>query len=261
MLTLDPVAAPPIADAADVVADTPVAPVAPPRAPLIFLAKYRPLIASENGQRAIKDYSVPPYVDAACRREPDFENPFPGISGLAFADKFAPKLRAGDVVIYVTQKGKYDGFPVLHWRVVAALKVEAHFESHEAAAAWYREHNRALPSNIVVDGNEPVAMERTCQMHADDAGKEHPVRSLDEWDTRFQERVADYGAFAATRPLYVELNRPPRITETDAKAIFLGREMSSRAPVVLSRDTVDRLIHTCWLQGLDASEFPAAATS
>jgi len=47
-----------------------------------FLATYRPISASWRGRNAVTRYGIPPYVDASCRREPDFESPLPSISAL-----------------------------------------------------------------------------------------------------------------------------------------------------------------------------------
>ena len=64
-----------------------------------FLATYRPICASAHGRQAVADFGIPPFVDASCRREPDFESSFPSISALCRGRQFAPRLHADDVVV------------------------------------------------------------------------------------------------------------------------------------------------------------------
>jgi hypothetical protein len=47
-----------------------------------FLCSFRPLAASVVGQRAANQFGLPRFLDASCRREPDFESAFPSISAL-----------------------------------------------------------------------------------------------------------------------------------------------------------------------------------
>jgi len=95
-----------------------------------FLATYRPLCRTAQGRRAITKYSLPPYVDGSCRREPDLEAHFPTITALCRGRMFAPRLYEGDRVAYVTKQGRYGLRASLHWRLTALLLVEHRFESH-----------------------------------------------------------------------------------------------------------------------------------
>jgi hypothetical protein len=74
-----------------------------------FLATYRPLVRSLAGRQAIQEYSLPPFIDGSCRREPDFESPFPSITATCRGGNFAPRLREGDRVAYLTVRGRYHG--------------------------------------------------------------------------------------------------------------------------------------------------------
>src|SRR5580692_3714674 len=103
----------------------------------IYLAKYVPLIL--DGQRAVTQFNIPPYVDASCRREPDLECEFPSISALCRGELFAPHLKEGDEVVYITIKNHY-GETFRHWRIVARLKIFKRFNTHPEAAAWYRKN-------------------------------------------------------------------------------------------------------------------------
>ncbi len=107
----------------------------------IYIAKYRPLGSTPEGQRAASRFNLPPYVDGSCRREPDFECEFPSISALCRGELFAPHLREGDEVVYITTKDFY-GKDFRHWRIVARLKVLKRLKSHPDAAAWYHGKNR-----------------------------------------------------------------------------------------------------------------------
>lgn len=71
------------------------------------------------------------YVDHSCRREPDFVHPNPMISGLCRLNKFAPKLRKGDVVVYLVNENK-------KYRITAVLLVINTVSAHEEAEDLYR---------------------------------------------------------------------------------------------------------------------------
>ena len=45
----------------------------------IRLNSFRPLCMTDIGLRAVNDFDCPPFIDASCRREPDFESEFPSI--------------------------------------------------------------------------------------------------------------------------------------------------------------------------------------
>ncbi len=85
-----------------------------------YLNTHTPLVHNGFGRKACEDHGHPPFVDASCRREPDFESPFPSISALCRAQMFAPRLHEGDRVIYMTKKGSAEQ-GVRH--LVAALEV------------------------------------------------------------------------------------------------------------------------------------------
>ena len=126
-----------------------------------FLATFHPLIHTAAGRRAVQRSGLPPFIDGSCRREPDFESPFPSITATCRAGGVAPRLRPGDTVVYLTVKGTYGRDIQPGWRLVAVLKVVNRFESHVLAADWYRSNNLALPSNCIVEGNPPKPLELT----------------------------------------------------------------------------------------------------
>lgn len=56
----------------------------------IKLNSFRPLCSTQLELEAIEKYKLPPFIDASCRREPDFQNPLPSISALCRQVSFAP---------------------------------------------------------------------------------------------------------------------------------------------------------------------------
>ena len=104
--------------------------------PSFFLNSYVPLVASKPGRDASKLYGIEPFVDGSIRREPDLEHEFPAISCLCRADKFAPRLQAGDIVAYMLRKDRY-GQKRAQRSLTAVLRVLHMFPSHAAAAKWY----------------------------------------------------------------------------------------------------------------------------
>src|SRR6266567_1063854 len=127
----------------------------------IFLNSFRPLIRYPEGQQAILAFHLPPFIDYSCRREPDFMSTYPSISALCRVEKFAPRLHEGDIAVYITCKGSYQGIKPGHWRLVAILEVLKRFGSHAEAARWYASQGVALPMNCMVKGNSPLAIEMT----------------------------------------------------------------------------------------------------
>lgn len=176
-----------------------------------FLATFRPLCATAAGRSAVERRACPPFVDGSCRREPDFEATRPAITALSRGAQFAPRLRAGDQVAYVTTVGRYGELEEDHWRLVALLRVAQRFESHADAAAWYTRSRLALPRNLVVPGNAPLAFEHTDGVGADpDAEKSRDI--VKRWEAEHRERAAQYGTVLLCDVLFRELQDPPVIT-------------------------------------------------
>ena len=71
-------------------------------APRYFLSSYKPLVWTTFGRAAALKHGLLPFIDGSIRREPDLEHEHPSISCLCRAGKFAPRLRVGDVVGYIT---------------------------------------------------------------------------------------------------------------------------------------------------------------
>jgi hypothetical protein len=212
-----------------------------------FLATYRPLVKTRAGRQAIRQHSLLPFIDGSCRREPDFESRFPSITAICRAGNFAPRLRVGDRIAYLTVKGKYLGDSEFGWHLGAVLRVIQRFESHNDAAAWYREQSQPLPSNCFVNGNPPKPFEFT---NGDPPKKiKHRIsadsdlnRAIRLWDMTYRQRVARWPVFLATEAELIELNSPPQLREPEMRDIFSGRIPSTQNPPKITCEQFERLV-------------------
>lgn len=196
-----------------------------------YLSTFWPLCITAAGRRASNQFGHPPFVDASCRREPDFESAFPSITTICHADKFAPRLHEGDRVIFMTRKGRYLDDAHSRWRLVAALEVAHRFDDHRQAAEWYRAKALPLPSNCMVKGSEPLPLDHTAQ----------PTKNLCQWDLGYWKRARANGTFLACNKLYLELSAPPPVEEADLIRIF-GRVPVTRNPPRISSDDFNALL-------------------
>lgn len=126
----------------------------------IRLNSFHPLCETAIGLRAIETKNYAPFIDASCRREPDFESNYPSISCLCRQEEFAPLPQPNDIVVYITVKSKWRT-DFEHYRLVAILEVMEHKMSHAAGAAWYRSRGESLPSNCMVPDNPPHEFDET----------------------------------------------------------------------------------------------------
>ena len=111
------------------------------------------------------------------------------------------------------------------------------FDNHEDAAEWYRNQGFRLPTNCIIEGNPPVAIDRTDGWH----------RSLDAWDRIYHRKARLCPVFLACRPLFRELNDPPIITEEIMIRSF-GHVPATRTPPVVPLEAVQRLISETGLE-------------
>lgn len=196
-----------------------------------YIVTYTPLAASREGMNAVERYGHPPYADASCRREPDFEAVYPSITCVCRGANFAPRIRRGDTVAYLTKKDAYPGLRTRHWRLVAVLRVIEVFATHEAAARWHRERGLPLPSDCLVSGNHPLPLDHT----------NGPDEDLVEWDGKYQERVAANGAIAICEPLWMDLYAPPVVTDAIMLRVF-GRSPPTRNPPSIPDSEIQALL-------------------
>src|SRR5258708_20100495 len=105
----------------------------------IYLVTYCPLNINQPGRKAMKKHNLPPYIDGGCRREPDLQSAFPSISAVCRAGKFAPRLKVGDTVVYITFLDRATDT----WRMTPILEVRECFKSHKDTPAC--NPNQELP--------------------------------------------------------------------------------------------------------------------
>jgi hypothetical protein len=201
---------------------------------MIYLCSFRPLIEMPKGKKAVAKWNLPPFIDASCRREPDFESDCPSITALCRMSRFAPRLQEMDTIVYITRKSSYFNTSARHWRLVAILRVKKTLSSHSNAADWYRTRHLPVPSNCMVFGNPPVPLDKTDQFHDD----------LHRWDAIYRDRARRYGVFHICENIFRELNSPPLITEEMMKAIF-GRIPGTRNPPAITNEQYERLLALC----------------
>lgn len=211
----------------------------------IRLNSFHPLCETGIGMNAINKYGFPPFIDASCRREPDFENPFPSITALCRQEAFAPQLFPNDIVVYVTVKGKwFTDFN--HYRLIAILEVIDRKETHMLARSWYYHKGIKVPSNCMVEGNPPYSFVETAgnyEKQTDignflnylpDKQKVIAERRIKIWNDEYLRKSKKWGAFIITRPVYLNLDDPPILTEEDIFSIF-SKRINTRTPKKLSK--------------------------
>lgn len=222
----------------------------------IKLNSFRPLCRNEFGERAIKIHQHPPFIDASCRREPDFENPFPSISALCRQGKFAPYLNKHEIVVYITVGGKYAPYKERHHRLVAILQVTDIYKTHQAGQIGYANLNAPLPSNCMVNGNRPFQFEQTAgrfdskkeikrffsksQQQQDAVGQ----RILHSWDGEYLQKSITWPSFIRTTPIYVNTKNPVPIFRSDFEIIF-NKVPNTRTPNKISREQLVMIGKLC----------------
>jgi len=227
-----------------------------------LLNTFRPLCHRPFGKEAIRNFGLKPFVDGSIRREPDFESPFPSITAICRGARCAPRLNERDRIVYMTTKVIYPPLENDANRVVAFLEVVKRCESHEAAAAWYRNEGFPLPSNCLVEGNPPLPLERSAGFEPavfKRIGKAKPERrqiltdhTYQEWDQEYLEKVRNWPVFIITKPLFLELKNPPPVYEKELKQIF-GRVPGTRTPPWIADEEFDALLDLCKKKQLTAA--------
>jgi len=217
----------------------------------IRLNSFHPLCTTDIGLRAVNQLGFLPFIDASCRREPDFENEYPSITALCRQGTFAPKLFPNDIIVYITVKGKwltnYD-----HFRLIAILVVIDKKQTHYSAAAWYRNYNINLPSNCMVEDNPPYQFHETAGNydkiteirkflnHNEDKQKLIGNRRVEIWNNDYLEKSIKWGDFIITKPIFTELTNPPILTEENMRTIF-GRVPKTRNPNIITKEQLKNL--------------------
>ncbi len=206
--------------------------------PVFFVNSYAPLAFTRVGRVASKEHNVPPFVDGSIRREPDFEHPFPAITCLCRGKNFAPRLKVGDIVAYVTKKATY-GTSCAHQRLTTVLRVLGVFDSHAAGADWYHRRGLPLPNNCMVAGNSAVPLRRSHCICGSCGGRKRTHR---EWDAEYRRRAREYGTFVVCKPLRCDISWSAPVVSDEQFAEALGGVPATRNPGARTLDELQRFM-------------------
>ncbi len=205
-----------------------------------YINEFRPLAETFHRRKAIVQHNLPPFIDASCRREPDLESIFPSITALCRAGHFAPRLKPGDVIAYMTVDFVYPPGAGSARRLVAVLRVKKSWrsreqasgcEAHEQAATWYREQGLPLPSNCLVLGNRPVQLDKTDRYQS----------NLRLWDSHYRRIAHEHGVFHACEKAFCDLSDPPQLTNRQLVEWFATIPDMRQMPPLPPRDFANLL--------------------
>jgi hypothetical protein len=202
----------------------------------IYLNSYYPLCCNKKGKKALgKNKDLKPYIDGSCRREPDFDNEKPCITGLC-RPGFAQKLSEDDLVIYVTNKRG-----IKSRKIVAVFKVIKVFDNHKTAAKWYINHKKTIPNNIMVKETKPFRLDKTHQKFGWD-GWLGGIRNLKEWDKGYKERAGRQGntKVAQCKFVFNKLEEPIDLNQKEWNYIS-QRSLCTQNPPILKTEEWQRL--------------------
>jgi hypothetical protein len=214
----------------------------------IKLNSYRPLCMSEFGKLAVSEYSLSPFIDASCRREPDLENEFPSITSLCRGPKFGPTLKKDDIVVYISVKGPWER------RLISILRVIEVRENHLSGSSFYKERGVKIPSNCMIEGNGPSDFFKTAGpkqfskksdfkkiMKLDPARREKiGIQIVKQWDSEYLERSKKWSKFVITETIYKNVENPPILTD-EMMIEIMGRVPNTRTANNLSFDSLEKI--------------------
>ncbi len=224
----------------------------------LYINSFHPLASTRVGVAASEAHGLAPFIDGSIRREPDFEHPAPAITCLCRANRFTPRLLAGDVVAYMTIKRRYRQ-PLSHHRMVCILQVEDLYKSHREAADWYTSAGMELPNNLMVPGNKANPLSRSHQGHrpknracgtcgspskrggcSPKAGCGSSLHR--DWDAGYKRRARMYGDVARCTILFLDLGwTAPKVTDELLTDVF-GKVPATRNPGKLDLKLLPKLM-------------------
>ena len=205
-----------------------------------WINKYRPLAASRGGIRAAESSGDAPFVDASHRREPYLSCDLAAISSICRGRNFAPRLRTGDTVVYLTTKARYSDDEQKSNRLTAVLEVVRMHPSHDAAAEWLISEGLPLPPNCVVAGNDGMDTDACIPCSPG-------TRAAAE--ARYRRRAKEHPMYFICRPLWSELESPPIVTDAMLRS-SLGQVPVVRTPTTWERENVQSLLRKVGLHDL-----------
>lgn len=208
---------------------------------MIYLLSYIPLANSQAGREVAAKFGIPPYVDASCRREPDFESVSPFVSGLC-RPSFISTLNVGDLLVYIT---KMSAVHREGRRLVAVLELLKAFGSHADAAIWYKANSDRLPHSCIVPGNDPLPITMTNPKMTRGTSK---FKDSELWDRAvYAPRARDCDKCFSCNALFSNLHSPPIVADefwTRTLGGDPGKKMQN-VGLSLQRSTYHALLNHC----------------
>jgi hypothetical protein len=206
-----------------------------------YLVSYRPLAISARGRKIAEKYNFAPFIDSSCRREPDLNHSFPSISALCRAGKFAPKLRVGDEILYITVQSKFGVRSGLSYRATAHLEVIEVFSNHLDASKWYLSRNLEIPSNCMIPENPPHPLYATVYKFARKEKQLSDEKRLFDWNKGYLRRSKKHGTFVVCKPIWIDLVNPGVLTKSAFVEVF-GRMPGTQNPPTVKSEEISKLL-------------------
>lgn len=199
----------------------------------VFLNTFTPLAFNKFGRNSASSNNLPWYIDGSCRREPDFQNPFPAITQLCRPKMLVPRLKVGDLVIYLTKLGAYANYPI-HWNFICVLEVIDFAHNHNQAEAYYLKNNIPVSQNIICSNTSPFPLNMTHGLSGFPHKNFLPEKVISIWNKGYVCRSIDFPKVAFTKVWEDTLNlrNPPIINHAMMQNIF-GRVPSTQTPPML----------------------------
>lgn len=144
-----------------------------------WIVQYRPAITYAHRD------SRKPFCDSSNPQEPTFDQPYVGISSMCRGEIFAPRLKEGDYVTYITTRVKRLDNKRFITALLRVLKV---FDTHAIANYWFVENNLPAPMNCCPQTNNPT----------------------------YIKRLKDYPQYVICESLLINLINPPELTDDNA---------------------------------------------
>jgi hypothetical protein len=195
--------------------------------PKFYLNSFAPLVTTKAGRDSSIKYNIPPFVDGSIRREPDFQHSFPAITCLCRGDRFAPRLRPGDLVAYATRKQSY-GQGRSQQRLIAVVHVLEVLPNHSVGSKWYLDRELPLPNNCLVHGNPAKPLRESHRIASGGGCSDGEIHR--EWDKAYRARAMQHGTFVVCKRMWSDLSwDAPEITKRHLLAVY-GRRIGTLNP-------------------------------
>lgn len=223
----------------------------------IKLVSYRPLCLNEFGIAAIKAHNLIPFIDSSCRREPDLELMNPSITSLCRKGKFAPHLKVGDIIVYLTIPAKFkcsrEYLGTNTYNLTAVLEVIKVFTCHSAASNWYISNGQSIPSNCMIPDNPTKSFDQTgsnfssqkemrayFKLSPEEKANQAKSRLVD-WDQEYKDRAGKEQKFAVTSFVINQIHNPIQLTKEKLIKWF-GKIPGTQNPKTISEEQFNKIM-------------------